>query len=151
MESVKKSGVGNRVGRGMSVTVPFKRLILRAVRAHTCCYRRGPKSLTTILRTPSAAGTPRFMLRRLNPRLFDALQVEFLLEMLVRAGSAKVASGFAGPIVSFATNGFCHPRTHMATKPRSTQRGELTPLASFQCTISNSTKAAAWASNSRSG
>lgn len=41
--------------------------------AHTYCYRRGPKYLTTTLRTSSAAGTQSFMLRRLDPRFFDAL------------------------------------------------------------------------------
>jgi hypothetical protein len=43
--------------------------------AHTYCYRRGPKYLTTTLRTSSAAGTQSFMLRRLDPRFFDALSL----------------------------------------------------------------------------
>ena len=41
--------------------------------AHTCCYKHGPKSLTTIWSTSSAVGTHSFTLRPLNPRLLDAL------------------------------------------------------------------------------
>ena len=43
--------------------------------AHTCCYKREPKSSTTISRTSSAVGTHSFTLRPLNPRLLDALHV----------------------------------------------------------------------------
>jgi hypothetical protein len=43
--------------------------------AHTCCYKREPKSLTTISRTSSAVGTHSFTLGPLDPRLLDALEV----------------------------------------------------------------------------
>ena len=40
---------------------------------HTCCYKHGPKSLTTISRTSFAIGTRSFTLVPLDPRLLDAL------------------------------------------------------------------------------
>jgi hypothetical protein len=41
---------------------------------HTCCYKHGPKSLTTISRTSFAIGTRSFTLVPLDPRLLDALE-----------------------------------------------------------------------------
>jgi hypothetical protein len=41
--------------------------------AHTCCYKREPKSLTTISRTSSAVGIRSFTPERLDPRLLDTL------------------------------------------------------------------------------